>query len=144
MQTAGSPRKKLVSGWVWVVLGLVAVWVAAAIIVESGKSPARSVAGAVERLGPGDWGRLESGEEADVALAVDLAALKAMTDAKANDDNLGYLEVLVTRRAFPVPKGTRVKITEAGETAFKVQVMEGELKGYAGWVAVECVKQIPN
>ena len=148
MQAAGSlPRKKLVSGWVWVVLAVFAVWVVAAIVVDSLKSPqspAQLAAGAPKALGVGDWGRLENGAEADVVLGVDQEALKALAEAEANDDTLGYLEVLASRRAFPVARGTLAKITAAGKATFMVEVMDGDLKGYKGWVAAAHLKPAAN
>lgn len=75
-------------------------------------------------------------------MAVDQAALKELADARANGDEFGVMQILAANRAVPVPRGTMVMILETGTDGLKAQILEGDIKGYSGWVPMEGVKSL--
>ena len=141
----GESSKNNTFGWIWFVIVPIVILVAGAIVVNrqrAGQPAAVPAASVGESLGPGDEGRLEGIGGNVVAVATGKSALKNLTDAEANGVDLGNRQAIVDRRALPVPQGTLVRIIETDPDGFKVQILEGDLRGFSGWVPREYVKPL--
>jgi hypothetical protein len=92
-------------------------------------------------LGPtltaGETGRLVcSGNDASdvVALGVTKDDCDALVEAQTAHDKYGIRELLLTRRVYAIPCGTRVLVLDEGFTRDKVRIVDGEHVGLAGWI----------
>ena len=56
-------------------------------------------------------------------------------------DEIGFLKMLRTGRAFVVTSGTQVKVIQTGIIAYEVRVLDGGNAGRSGWIEREFLKK---
>jgi len=85
-------------------------------------------------------GRLFTANSKDTAVAVSEQALDELLDAFLAGDKIGYTQMMIAGRWFPVENNTKVLIIDRTFLRRKVRILEGEYYGRSGWVPMEFVK----
>jgi hypothetical protein len=87
----------------------------------------------------GEEGRLRAGTEPIVTVAVTRADFDELGKAAAAKDNIGFFNVVLAGRAFPVDRNTRVLVIDMDPNVRRVRILEGPELGRSGWVPMEFV-----
>jgi hypothetical protein len=77
-------------------------------------------------------------------VAITEAALDQFLKSYRANDSHGMVQMMATGLVFTVENGTKVLVIDYGERLFlrKIRILEGEMKGRAGYVPYEWVKPL--
>lgn len=70
----------------------------------------------------------------ETGLAVTSADYDAMVDAAVAHDTYGFAELLLMKKIYMIPCGTKVLVLDMGFHLDKVRIVDGEYAGLAGWI----------
>jgi len=68
---------------------------------------------------------------------------KEIMQTYSANDMYGVQEFLLSGKGFAVAKGTKIQVVDTAVGARKVRVLDGEMTGQAGWIAMEWVSKNP-
>lgn len=91
---------------------------------------------------PGEEGSLSGTSGVLTPVAISEATLSDFLRSNRVGDKDGIVQMIVAGRIFTVENGTRVLVIDYGKGMFvrKIRILEGKMKGQAGFVPMEWVK----
>ncbi len=100
------------------------------------------------KINIGDVGILH-GTGTIVAIGISEAAFDEFLDAEVAKDKEGHAQMLMMGTIFAVKNGTKVRLIDVGGVKYgvmkvKIRVLEGKMRGRAGYVSKEEIKPLQD
>ena len=86
----------------------------------------------------GDEAKLKASSDT-IPVAIDEKAFDELTKAAVAGDDIGFAQIFLEGRAFPISSGTKVKVIDQTMFRRKIRILEGDKLGMSGWVDSELV-----